>query len=251
MISAYEMASLISLPILPALYRIVRRDLKRLSRDQLVPGSLPAVLDVGGRSSIYTAGLRASVTVLDLPRTTTIQKNLNLGLTPEKARLLEERRSNVGKVVLTDFLTAGPELGQFDGVIAVEVIEHIEDDKAFFQNVLKVLKPGGFVYLTTPNGDYVRNEGSDFNPDHKRHYRLKELETMMAAFLDSVHVRYGIKTGRYRFRGLRGLSLRSPIQSIVAGANNVISQLETNLWGSRMDRTAHLLASGIKRSTCL
>lgn len=39
----------------------------------------------------------------------------------------------------------------FDGVISVEVIEHIEDDIAFVRESLRVLKSGGTLLITTPN----------------------------------------------------------------------------------------------------
>jgi SAM-dependent methyltransferase len=39
----------------------------------------------------------------------------------------------------------------FDAVVAVEVIEHIEDQFAFLRELARVAKPGGMVILTTPN----------------------------------------------------------------------------------------------------
>jgi SAM-dependent methyltransferase len=39
----------------------------------------------------------------------------------------------------------------FDAVVAVEVIEHIEDQFAFVRELARVAKPGGLVILTTPN----------------------------------------------------------------------------------------------------
>jgi 2-polyprenyl-3-methyl-5-hydroxy-6-metoxy-1,4-benzoquinol methylase len=39
----------------------------------------------------------------------------------------------------------------FDAVVAVEVIEHVEDQFAFLREMARVAKPGGFVLVTTPN----------------------------------------------------------------------------------------------------
>jgi SAM-dependent methyltransferase len=39
----------------------------------------------------------------------------------------------------------------FDAVVAIEVIEHIEDQFAFLRELARVAKPGGMVILTTPN----------------------------------------------------------------------------------------------------
>jgi SAM-dependent methyltransferase len=42
----------------------------------------------------------------------------------------------------------------FDIVICFEIIEHIHDDRKLFADVFRCLKPGGRLYLTTPNFYY-------------------------------------------------------------------------------------------------
>ena len=41
--------------------------------------------------------------------------------------------------------------GSFDLVIAVEVTEHILDHENFFREINRILKPGGRLYISTPN----------------------------------------------------------------------------------------------------
>lgn len=41
--------------------------------------------------------------------------------------------------------------GSFDLVIAVEVTEHILDHENFFREINRILKPGGKLYISTPN----------------------------------------------------------------------------------------------------
>ncbi|HUG42752.1 MAG TPA: methyltransferase domain-containing protein [Acidobacteriota bacterium] len=41
----------------------------------------------------------------------------------------------------------------FDGVVAVDVLEHLDDDQPFLSEVLRVLRPGGRAVVTVPNGD--------------------------------------------------------------------------------------------------
>ena len=48
-----------------------------------------------------------------------------------------------GKVFLAD--------GSADLVCAVEVIEHLENPRAFVRELVRLAKPGGFVIVTTPN----------------------------------------------------------------------------------------------------
>jgi 2-polyprenyl-3-methyl-5-hydroxy-6-metoxy-1,4-benzoquinol methylase len=46
---------------------------------------------------------------------------------------------------------------RFDGVIATEVIEHVAHPDQFLTNLAAMVKPGGRIFLTTPNGRYFRN----------------------------------------------------------------------------------------------
>lgn len=41
--------------------------------------------------------------------------------------------------------------GSFDGVVSVDVIEHVDDDERFVRESIRVLKPGGTLFFTTPN----------------------------------------------------------------------------------------------------
>jgi hypothetical protein len=61
-------------------------------------------------------------------------------------------------------------------------------------------------YFTTPNGDYVKNEPPNYNPDHLRHYRREQLEQLLARHFARVRVVYGVRTGVHRRAGLRSLS---------------------------------------------
>jgi ubiquinone biosynthesis O-methyltransferase len=45
----------------------------------------------------------------------------------------------------------GREEAEFDLVTCFEVIEHIEDDQRFIRGLARVLRPGGKLYLSTPN----------------------------------------------------------------------------------------------------
>jgi len=55
----------------------------------------------------------------------------------------------------TDTLTPGEMLpyanAHFDAVVSMDVIEHLVDPLPWLQDALRVLKPGGLLFLTTPN----------------------------------------------------------------------------------------------------
>lgn len=55
----------------------------------------------------------------------------------------------------------------FDFAFCLESIEHLEDSEAFLRDILKALKPGGIIVLSTPNEDMM-----PFVPtQHKFHFR--------------------------------------------------------------------------------
>lgn len=62
----------------------------------------------------------------------------------------------------------------FDLVISFQVIEHIQNDFLFLQEIHRVLKPGGTALLTTPN----RKLSLTRNPWHIREYTAIELEQL-------------------------------------------------------------------------
>lgn len=45
--------------------------------------------------------------------------------------------------------------GKFDAVVAIEIIEHLENPFRFVRECAKLLKPGGVFFLTTPNVESV------------------------------------------------------------------------------------------------
>ena len=74
----------------------------------------------------------------------------------------------------------------FDAVLITEVIEHVAHPDQFLRYVGALVRPGGYVIMTTPNGAYVRNklpkfsecgdpgqfEAAQFRPDSDGHIFL-------------------------------------------------------------------------------
>ncbi len=245
MITRYELSRILLEFLMPALYLHVRHDLAHFIMDShKQPFQL---LDVGGRKSPYTVGLRADVSIIDLPRQDELQENLKLGLTKKLLMDLKRTRSNVKSVTIGDMLENNFPDRSFDGSVCIEVIEHVDQDVNFLKQIYRVLKPGGWLYLSTPNGDYIKNEPPHFNPDHKRHYKKDELDKLLSGIFDEAITWYGIKTGKNRFIGLRSMDPTKPFEVLTIFFHNLISNVESIDLKHQSHRTAHIFAIAKKK----
>jgi 2-polyprenyl-3-methyl-5-hydroxy-6-metoxy-1,4-benzoquinol methylase len=73
----------------------------------------------------------------------------------------------------------------FDTVVSFQVIEHIQDDQLFLQEIHRVLKPGGIALITTPN----RTMSLTRNPWHIREYVADELKGLGAKVFREVEMK--------------------------------------------------------------
>jgi SAM-dependent methyltransferase len=216
---AFEYLYLSCEPGLPALYRRTRKMLQHLAKAQQTQ---VRILDIGGRKSHYTIGLPARVTITDLPRSNSLQHTLNLGINDAIISQVQKRRSNVEQVVIDDMTRSALASASFHCAVAIEVLEHVEDDVAFIREVRRVLDANGVFLMTTPNGDFVQNT----NPDHKRHYRRSELETLLRSAFESVDVQYAIPDTKYYWMSLKSWSLREPLNTAAAVMGGMINSFE-------------------------
>lgn len=161
-------------------------------------------------------------------------------------RSTRSRRSNVGRVLVDDMTRSRLPDGEFRGAVAVEVLEHVEEDELFLRQVRRVLAPGGFFLMTTPNGDCVPNT----NPDHKRHYTFSGLSALLQKYFVDVQVEYAIRGGPFHHLGLRPFSIRHPVRTATTMLANLINSIESR--GAevrrRRDGTRHLIALARKAS---
>lgn len=81
-----------------------------------------------------------------------------------------------GRAQHPTFTTVPPGPGQFDLVYCNEVLEHIEDDRAFIGSLIRFLVPGGMLVGTTPVGRFF------WDPDHKRAYDETSLNGVLSSW---------------------------------------------------------------------
>lgn len=76
-----------------------------------------------------------------------------------------------------------PSAGLFD------VLEHIEDDRSFVDQLYTIVRPGGFLYLTVPAFDWLWSI-SDLDAMHFRRYSRRSLTTVLAGRFDVLYATY-------------------------------------------------------------
>lgn len=73
----------------------------------------------------------------------------------------------------------------FDVVVSFQVIEHIDNDHLFLQELQRVVRPGGTVLITTPN----RKMSLTRNPWHVREYLADELKALGEKYFSKVEMK--------------------------------------------------------------
>jgi SAM-dependent methyltransferase len=221
------------------IHRLAQEDIKEIVEKNFK--NRPQILDVGGRKSHYTIGLKGDITISDLPRLSDIQKKLHLGINDDIAIKTKKRRSNINDIVYDDMTHSNFADNSFDIIIAIEVLEHVPEDDKFVSEVYRVLKPGGYFYMTTPNGEVYPIPS---NPDHIRHYKRIELQNLLGKKFIRPNVRFGVYLSKYRKAGLASLSAKNPFKTLRAMKGNFINYKESILPGvdQMAGKTNHLIA---------
>ncbi len=77
----------------------------------------------------------------------------------------------------------------FDAVGALQMIEHLVETDELLRECARVLKPGGFAYITTPNIDQLPGTASkEFNPHHVIDFTPAMLHAALSKHFDDVTV---------------------------------------------------------------
>jgi 2-polyprenyl-3-methyl-5-hydroxy-6-metoxy-1,4-benzoquinol methylase len=78
----------------------------------------------------------------------------------------------------------------FDAVVFLQTIEHVFDPVAVLGHLRSLLRPGGVVYVSTPNVLTLATPGADKsnNPWHLKEYRAEEFRALCAAVFDTIEL---------------------------------------------------------------
>ena len=77
-----------------------------------------------------------------------------------------------------------------DAVVFLQTIEHVEDDEGVLRHFKAMLRPGGVVYVSTPNVLTLAPEGAEKsdNPWHLREYRPEQFRALCETVFDRVEL---------------------------------------------------------------
>jgi SAM-dependent methyltransferase len=78
----------------------------------------------------------------------------------------------------------------FDAVVFLQTIEHVQDPEAVLRHFQSLLRPGGAAYVSTPNLLTLAPKGAEKsdNPWHLREYRASEFEQLCRSVFDRVEM---------------------------------------------------------------
>ena len=153
-----------------------RKSRQDLNRYRIAKKLLPAkprgmkVLELGGGAGEFSRVMKAlgiKVTIVDLSDHN-IERAAKMGFETHKIDL------NYGLPVFKD--------AQFDGVVILEVIEHVVAAEFLLEEANRVLKDGGFIILSTPNFAFFLNRlgilCGGLSHDEGYHYRFFTVKTL-------------------------------------------------------------------------
>jgi 2-polyprenyl-3-methyl-5-hydroxy-6-metoxy-1,4-benzoquinol methylase len=157
--------------------------------EQLRFGNTPSILDIGCATGALIASLRDKgwrVTGVEISPSAVYAKN--------------ERKLEVRNIPLEE--NNFPD-NSFDVILASHLIEHLNDPKIFLEETYRILKNGGFLFITTPNIDGFQSRifGSRWRSaifDHLYLFSKRTLSKMLKAVgykIESCHSWGGLAVG--------------------------------------------------------
>jgi SAM-dependent methyltransferase len=101
---------------------------------------------------------------------------IGLDLAPEAIHYAKQR--GVRNLVQGSITDPPFKAGSFDCVLALDVIEHVDDDAQILARLREIVRPGGHLIVTVPAFNILWSEHDEIN-HHRRRYRVPQLRRLM------------------------------------------------------------------------
>lgn len=75
----------------------------------------------------------------------------------------------------------------FDMLVSINLIEHLQDEKGFLNECMRVLKPGGKIAITTANLDFILHDYF-YDKTHIHEWTLNQFRTIMEQYFETIVV---------------------------------------------------------------
>jgi 2-polyprenyl-3-methyl-5-hydroxy-6-metoxy-1,4-benzoquinol methylase len=115
---------------------------------------------------------------------------VGVDLAPEAAR---KRHPHI-QFIAADITDWQPKLDRFDVVVSQEVIEHVQDQAGLVGLVHRLLRPGGYLILTTPNARITSQGPEEWKQRFRHqpvenHLTVTQLQRLLASSFNVLHTR--------------------------------------------------------------
>ncbi|MEA1926925.1 MAG: class I SAM-dependent methyltransferase [Candidatus Auribacterota bacterium] len=144
-----------------------------LARRRILLGLLKRSLPVGPRPRILDVGCGTGETLKQLEK---LGNPTGVDISPAAIQFCRERGCD--DLHLVDGIILPSKNEEFDIVLSLDVIEHLEDDAAALREYRRVIKPGGVLFITVPAYRWLWS-GHDDDNLHLRRYTKKELTSRL------------------------------------------------------------------------
>lgn len=104
-----------------------------------------------------------------------------------------------------DYLEMAPRLGEFDCVLALDVMEHVESEPRFASALRDNLRPGGTAIVTVPAYEWLWSRHDEINHHFRRYTRARLAGSLSAAGLEPKrcgHIFFGLVPPKLVAKGL-------------------------------------------------
>ena len=156
-------------------YAGLRHHVLARMRRNLPPGRARRILDIGCGTGRLMGALSPYGEVI--------------GMDVELKALAFTRSRGERRLCQADLRALPFDSESFDAVTALDVVEHVEDDRQALAEIGRVLKPGGIAILNVPAFRWLWS-GKDVQAHHHRRYTKRELLSRLPVSLAVRHVSF-------------------------------------------------------------